>query len=225
MVTLLLNITSFGQGHLPLNQGSHSPVQPDHNHFKGSTTSLGNVFQCLPTLIVKTVFLMSTATSAKADPHFPCRKTCGSAEHTAQTRGLCRGTLVPVPSSREEGPQGMGQSEVSQRPQMELRWVSPAGPRSSEVLLKHHLRAESVPVDEARRGTQPSHTSAQHQAGGRGEATAPRAQREVSLGKRSWRERFETPHRAESHTKHTRGTWQRRRNPRQVLKNSAEVIS
>jgi len=50
------------QGHLPLDQVAQSPLQPGLECFQGwaSTTTLGNPFQCLTTLIVKNFFLISS---------------------------------------------------------------------------------------------------------------------------------------------------------------------
>jgi len=50
--------TCYGQGHLQLDQVAQSPVQPDPEHFPGlaSTASLGNLFQCLTTCIIKNLF-------------------------------------------------------------------------------------------------------------------------------------------------------------------------
>jgi len=51
----------YGQGHLPLDQVAHSPIQPGLECFQGGgfTTSVGNLFQCVTTLTVKNFFLIS----------------------------------------------------------------------------------------------------------------------------------------------------------------------
>ena len=50
------------QGHLPLDQAAHSPIQPGLECFQGgaSTASLGNLFQCLTNTTVKNFFLISS---------------------------------------------------------------------------------------------------------------------------------------------------------------------
>ena len=57
----LVQLPCSEQGHLQLHQAAQSPVQPDLQCLKGwaSTTSLGNLFQCLTTLSVKNLFLIS----------------------------------------------------------------------------------------------------------------------------------------------------------------------
>jgi len=49
-----------GQGHLPLDQVAQSPIQPGLELLQGgaSTASLGNLLQCLTTLIVKNFFFI-----------------------------------------------------------------------------------------------------------------------------------------------------------------------
>jgi len=48
------------QGHLPSDQVAQSSIQPGLEHFQGgaATASLGNLFQCFTTLMVKNFFLI-----------------------------------------------------------------------------------------------------------------------------------------------------------------------
>jgi len=65
-----------GQGHLPLDQVAQSPIQPGLEHSQGgaSTAPLGNLFQCLTTLVVKNFFLISNLNlpSFNLKPLTPC---------------------------------------------------------------------------------------------------------------------------------------------------------
>ena len=64
------------QGHLQLSQGAQSPssLTLDVSRDGASTTSLGNLCQCLTTLTVKNIFLISspnlTPSSLNQFPHF-----------------------------------------------------------------------------------------------------------------------------------------------------------
>ena len=59
----LVQLPCLGQKHPSPDQVAKSPTQPDLERFQGddgaSTTSLGYLLQCLTTVIVKNVFLMS----------------------------------------------------------------------------------------------------------------------------------------------------------------------
>jgi len=75
--TLRVHLVQFScneQGHPQLSQVAQSPVQPDLEHLQGwgsSTTSLGNLFQCLTILIVKNSSCKQQATFPFRSPHFP----------------------------------------------------------------------------------------------------------------------------------------------------------
>jgi len=58
----LLQLPCTEQGYLKLDLATQSPVQPDLEYQTGSTTSLGNLFQCFTTLTVKNFFQMSNLT-------------------------------------------------------------------------------------------------------------------------------------------------------------------
>jgi len=57
----LVHLPCNEQGHLQIDEVAQSPVQPDFvSRDRASITSLGNLFQCLTTLIVKIFFLISS---------------------------------------------------------------------------------------------------------------------------------------------------------------------